>query len=215
MSNKIAAFDVDGTLTFTDSFTLFLRYVAGREGYFLKMASLTPVFITYALKIISRDEAKNHLISKFFKDMDYQQYIEKCHDFAKNAYPLIVRKDGLEAVANHIKNNENPIIVSASLEDYLKPWGESIGMKTVLATRLEVKGGKLTGQMLGKNCRAEEKLARIRELYPNAEIVAAYGDSRGDKEMLEAATKPYYRFLKDEPKNASEVKRGLYLGNLL
>ncbi len=60
---------------------------------------------------------------------------------------------------------------------------------TVLGSRLEIRDGRLTGRLAGKNCNGNEKVCRIREavtLTPY-QAVYAYGDSSGDREMLALA----------------------------
>lgn len=212
---NIAAFDVDGTLTFTDSFLLFLRFVSGKMLFVINMIRLVPVFIAYGVRLISRDAAKNHILGVFLGGMPHEKYLSKCSEFASLAYPIIARTDGLSCLKSHQGIGDGVVLVSASLEDYLIPWAHSLGVEHVIATKMEVYNGKLTGKMAGANCRAQEKVNRIRAAFGNAEIVAAYGDSAGDKELLAASKAPYYRKLVDEPVNASAVKRALYWGNLL
>jgi phosphatidylglycerophosphatase C len=72
------------------------------------------------------------------------------------------------------------------------PIGRRLGFDTVLATRLEVDAdGRLTGRLVGANCRGPEKVARLRE-WRSGELVVdfAYGDSAGDREMLALAGVP-------------------------
>ena len=62
-----------------------------------------------------------------------------------------------------------------------------IGIIDILATRIEVdSNGLLTGRFLSKNCYGQEKVNRLLEVEPNRDeyTLHAYGDSRGDKEML-------------------------------
>lgn len=210
---KIAAFDVDGTLTFTDSFMLFLRFIAGKWGFVFKLLGLVPIFLLYGIRIISRDDAKNHILSTFLKDYQYADYIAKCEEFAKATYPKIVRNDGMAAIKTHQGANDVVCLVSASLEDYLIPWAKTLGVEHVIATKMEVIDGRLSGKMRGPNCRAQGKVDRIREVFGDAPIVAAYGDSSGDTEMLEAAEQGFYRKLLDEPKNAKAIKNSLYWGD--
>ncbi len=56
--------------------------------------------------------------------------------------------------------------------------------------------GQLTGGYLGKNCRGSEKMRRLQEWieerrYSVEPVVYAYGNSRGDRRMLDSATYPY------------------------
>lgn len=211
---KLAAFDVDGTLTFTDSFMLFLRYKTSALVFALKLVSLTPVFIAYFFKLISRDITKEYILSSFLKGMKQADYQERCNNFAK-IYDNIIRNDGIEAIKYHQSQGHIVTLVSASLEDYLIPFAKKHSIENVIATRLEIKNGILTGKMLGSNCRAQEKLNRIHEKFGDIEIIAAYGDSRGDKEMIDAATNKFYRTLNDAPPDYKKIKRALYFSKIL
>ena len=66
---------------------------------------------------------------------------------------------------------------------------------TFLCTQIEVKDEHLTGRLLGKNCYGQEKVDRIKEVLPQREDyeLIAYGDSRGDKEMLDYADERHYK----------------------
>ena len=79
-------------------------------------------------------------------------------------------------------------ICSASVEAYLRfcklPVDEILGTKTV------IKDGKYTSQMIGKNCKNEEKVKRIQEVIKNHnleidyDLSYAYSDSLHDIPML-------------------------------
>jgi phosphoserine phosphatase len=58
-----------------------------------------------------------------------------------------------------------------------------------------VKDGRLTGRFLTKNCYGQEKVNRIKELYPHREEyhLTAYGDSNGDRELLAFADEAHYK----------------------
>jgi phosphatidylglycerophosphatase C len=211
----IAAFDVDGTLTWTDSFMLFMRFVSGRWGFIVTLVKLLPVFGAYVLGLRNRDETKNRLMIAFLRGRSYPSYQEYCDDFADVAYPIIARRDALARLNAHVDARDEVVLVSASLEDYLKPWAKSLNIETVLATRVEVVNNKLTGRMVGPNCRCEQKVNRLREHFGDAHIVAAYGDSRGDHEMLAASENPGMLVFKEAPANRHAILWDLYFGDLL
>jgi len=77
-------------------------------------------------------------------------------------------------------------MVSASPELYVAPVARRLGFDATLATRLQVgPDGLLTGRLVGRNCRGPEKVRRLQEWFGDeTPVVFAYGDSRGDREML-------------------------------
>ena len=214
-ARPIAAFDVDGTLTWTDSFMLFLRFVAGRWGFIGRMIGLIPVFLAYVFRLRDRDATKNLLMTAFLKGISEARFGQYCRDFARVAYPIIVRPDALARLNSHLGVRDDVALVSASLEDYLRPWAATLGVATVLATQVQVRGGVLTGTMAGPNCRCAQKVARIKAHFGEAPLVAAYGDSRGDQEMLAAALNPGLLVFEEAPANRRAIWWDLYFGTLL
>jgi phosphatidylglycerophosphatase C len=211
----IVAFDVDGTLTWTDSFTLFLRFIAGRKGFFVGLLRLMPTLLGYRLGILSRDRAKNLVLSAFLKGLSAARYQECCDDYARVAYPIIARADAIMRLNRHLGEEAEVVLVSASLEGYLSIWSKALNVTHVLATKVEIEDAKLTGMMAGPNCRGEEKLARIKAHFGDAPLVAAYGDTRGDDAMLAASQNPGLRVFKCAPANRIAILWDLYCGDLL
>jgi len=88
------------------------------------------------------------------------------------------------------------VVVSASLDLYVEPAASLLGANATLATRMEIgPHGRLTGRIQGRNCRGEEKARRLAEwisLQGGRELFElwAYGNSAGDKELLEMADHP-------------------------
>jgi phosphatidylglycerophosphatase C len=59
-----------------------------------------------------------------------------------------------------------------------------------------VKDGRVTGRFLTKNCSGKEKVRRIAERYDleSFDHIYAYGDTPGDKAMLDLADEKHYRW---------------------
>ena len=101
---------------------------------------------------------------------------------------------GVEAIRQVLADGAEVLIVSASIDNWVRPFFKN-HVPMVLGTQIEVKDGLLTGRFLTKNCYGQEKVNRILALYPNREDyhLTAYGDSRGDKELLAFADKAHYK----------------------
>ena len=91
----VAAFDVDGTLTWADSYLLFLRFIAGRFGFAVKMIRLVPTFLAYRFGVLPRSAVKEKTLGLFLAGMTAEDYLARCQTFAQTIYPLIARPDGL------------------------------------------------------------------------------------------------------------------------
>ena len=64
----------------------------------------------------------------------------------------------------------------------------------MLCTELEVgEGDRLTGRMVGGNCRGQAKADRVVARFGTGTLLAyAYGNSRGDRELLALAAQPVW-----------------------
>jgi phosphatidylglycerophosphatase C len=103
----------------------------------------------------------------------------------------------LSRLAWHREQGHDVVIVSASPQIYVDVMTEALNANGGLGTRLAVDPrGRLTGGYLGKNCRGTEKLRRLDEWiaqrhYPTPPVIFAYGNSRGDRRLLSAASHPF------------------------
>ena len=123
--------------------------------------------------------------------MKQERFAALGNHFSKKAKELI-RMDTMEYLLKHKADGDTIYIITASVEEWVKPICESIGVSQVLATKMEVdKDGVLTGRFSTANCYGAEKVRRLMEVEPDREnyYLCAYGDSRGDKELLEFADK--------------------------
>lgn len=192
--NKIALFDFDGTITKKDSLAEFIKFSLSTRTYYLGIFKLIPVIIKYKINLIPNYIAKEKLISHFFKNYDADQFKSIADQYSTEEIDKIVRATAIKKIQWHKAQEHKVVIVSASIESWLKKWCEKQGID-LIATRLEVKNGKITGQFETKNCYAIEKVNRIKERYnlSNYDYIYAYGDSSGDKQMLNLAHKSYYK----------------------
>ncbi|MNV99412.1 haloacid dehalogenase-like hydrolase [compost metagenome] len=85
------------------------------------------------------------------------------------------------------------MIVSGSLDLYLHPWCEAMGLE-LICNRVESRDGRLTGRYAEGDC-APHKVEHIRRRYDLARYlrIHAYGDSREDRPMLALAHERWYR----------------------
>ncbi|MDE6357601.1 MAG: haloacid dehalogenase-like hydrolase, partial [Eubacteriales bacterium] len=79
------------------------------------------------------------------------------------------------------------IIISASPEFLLKPICEKLGIKYLIASKVD----KKTGKYEGLNCYGAEKVIRLNKEMPNTEIREFYSDSFSDEPLAELADKSY------------------------
>ena len=194
MKKEIAFFDFDGTITTKDTLAEFIKFSRGSMLFYLGFLFNFHHLIGFKLKLISNQSAKEKILRFFFYNTPLEKFEHLCHAFSRNVLPQLIRAAALQEIKRLQKLDVVIVVVSASPENWIKNWAEQNNIE-VIASRLEVDEGKITGKILGKNCQGDEKVTRIREAYDLSKyhIVAAYGDSQGDKPMLQLATHSYYK----------------------
>ena len=193
---KIYAFDFDGTLTTKDTLLEFIRFAKGSGQMFRGFLLFSPLLLLMKLHLYPNWKAKQQVFSYFFKGMNIDDFNALCTHFAEQNKHLL-RPAGIEKVRQAIEEEQATVlIISASIDNWVRPFFDEIDKKLqVLGTQIEAKEGRLTGQFTTKNCYGQEKVNRLTALYPHREAydLIAFGDSRGDKELLDFADKGFYK----------------------
>ena len=191
---RLALFDFDGTITTKDSMVKFIQYAVGKRKYYFGLLRLSPMLMAYKLNLYPNDKAKERLLAYFFKKITIKEFQEIVIGYDKNELDKIVRKEAIAKILWHKKQGDEVVVVSASMECWLKLWCDRQNIK-LIATKLEIENGKFTGKFATPNCYGEEKVTRLQELYPTEQYshIYAYGDSRGDRELLKLADEAFYK----------------------
>jgi len=194
VKKKIAVFDFDGTITTKDTLLEFIKFNKGSFAFYSGLLLNLPYLIAFKIKIISNQSAKEKVLKFFFHDTPLAVFKNNCVSFSKEILPGLIRKKALEEIKRLQGEGITVAIVSASPQDWIQDWADEIGA-LLIASQLEIKNGKITGNLSGKNCHGNEKVRRICETFDLSkyEVVAAYGDSSGDKPMLALAAQSFYR----------------------
>jgi phosphatidylglycerophosphatase C len=191
----LALFDFDGTITFRDSFAGFIKYTVGPTRFYMGVTCLAPVVAGFFLGLIPAWRAKELMSIFFFWGRDVRKFEELASKYSQEELPKIVREIARKRIEWHRERGDTVVVVSASIESWLKDWCEMQGIH-LIATKLEVKGERISGRFLTKNCSGREKIRRIEERFDLSgfDYIYAYGDSAGDREMLALADEGYYRW---------------------
>ena len=185
----VAVFDFDGTITRWDTLLPFLRRAAGSARTARALLATALHVVRSAAGGRSRDAAKEDLLGRLLAGLPAPVAEDAAEAFADHLVARRLRVDTLRRMESHRAAGHEVVIVSASPELYVAPVARRLGVDAALGTRLAVgPDGCLTGRLVGRNCRGAEKVRRLQEwLGGPVRVVAAYGDSRGDRELLAMA----------------------------
>ncbi len=191
---KLALFDFDGTITTKDSLVDFIQYCVGKPNYYLGLVILSPMLSAYTLKLIKNHIAKEKLITHFFKNYDINKFQKLANQYSLEQIDKITREKAIEKIKWHQDQGHKIVIVSASMECWINAWCKKYNIDLV-STKLEAENNKLTGKFSTKNCYGIEKANRVQDMYnlDDYDYIYAYGDSRGDKELLALADESFYK----------------------
>ena len=216
---KIFVFDFDGTLTHTDTLLAFIRFACGPVRMCMGFALYAPLLVLMKLKLYPNYKAKQKVFAHFFRGMTLARFDALCTAFAQHSEHLL--RPAARRFIDTVRPEAYAMaIVSASIDNWVRPFAELYLQSSnsqdnsqdnsqnnsqnpnpalpiiVLGTKVEVDAaGCLTGRFSTPNCYGPEKVRRIETVWPHREQyeVSAFGDSRGDKEMLDYADQAYFK----------------------
>lgn len=185
----VAVFDFDGTITSKDTLLEFIIFACGRWRLFIGFLLHAPWLCLMKLHLYPNWKCKERIFSWFFKGMEYNTFAELGRLFSERT-DRILQQRTLELVNKHLKEGATVYVISASIEEWIRPVCSKFGVTNVLGTKIDVDAhGQLTGRFLTANCYGQEKVRRLMHVEPQRDnyYLYAYGDSRGDREMLDFA----------------------------
>lgn len=194
---NLALFDFDGTITDCDTFTPFVKKVIPAERMRWGRLLLAPSILGYRLGLVSSSRIRQQIVKVGLAGYSKDAIDEKGRLHANNFIPPVLRPEAMERLQWHQQQGDRIIIVSASLDVYLKPWCEQMGFELSCA-ELEVANAKLTGRYCGGDCSGQAKAERVKAMVDLTQYntVYAYGDTKEDDELLALADEKYFQWRK-------------------
>lgn len=190
---RVVAFDVDHTITTRDCVLPFMWRVASPMAF---VAGVLRQAVPAVRGFVARDRDALKAVATMaaFGGRPLATVEAAATTFAGDIVARHLRDDVVAELRTHLADGDAVLLVSASFEVYIRPLGDHLGVVDSLATRLDVGAdGRLTGAIAGANCRGAEKVARLHAWLDahhggRASVhLTVYGDSAGDREMLQDA----------------------------
>lgn len=191
----LALFDFDETLTTADTLPAFLAFIQPAPGFYVKVMQALPAILSWKLGFTDNQKAKETLMGAFMRGKTLKELEDISARFAREKMPALWRKEAVEKLKWHLESGHEVYVVTASCETWVKAAMSMFPEVKVLGSRLAVHQGMVSGKLDGENCYGPEKVVRIKAQLSISTFseIYAYGDSRGDREMLAMAHHPFYR----------------------
>jgi phosphatidylglycerophosphatase C len=187
---KLAVFDLDGTITRHDTLIQFiLGYLKSRPWRLFGFLLSIPAVLLYALRITDRGALKGSVIRWTLGGSSRRDLDAWNATFVPQLLEGGVFRAALERIAEHQRNGDVLVLMSASPDLYVPVIARHLGFSEVTCTGVRWNGDRLDGRLTTANCRGEEKARRFagfRVRYPNV-VTAAYGNAASDLDHLQLA----------------------------
>lgn len=192
---NLALFDFDGTITTREMFRPFIEFAVPPRRRMWGGALLAPLVLGYKLGWVSPNFMRRCAVHAGLRGLPEEQAFALGAHFARTELPGVLREQALERIRWHKAQGDRVVVVSGALDVYLSHWCRDHGLEW-LCSRLESRGGRLTGRYRGEQCVNAEKSRRVAEAYDLASYpqIYAYGDTPEDRHLLQLAHHRYYRW---------------------
>ncbi len=170
-------YDFDGTIYRGDCTLDFWFYCIRRKPMVLRtLPNALRAALLFSLHKCSREKFKETFYRFLFYLPDTKEYAA---DFW-NSHIGKIKPWYLK------QKQESDLVISASPDFLISVVCERLGIKW-LASSVDANSGRL----LSPNCRGEEKVRRLLQVYPRAQVERFYSDSPSDAPMAALALKAY------------------------
>ena len=213
VKQHIAVFDVDGTLLRGDFLLHAARLARSPWSQVVAVFACLPWLICWRLRIVSTGRFKQKLIAAFgICEAVNRAEASGGADWLLNDLQVQINPEALQRLYWHQKRGDRVLLCSASPRLLLQPLADRLGVE-LLCTEVEQMNGQWLPKLASANCKGPEKVRRLEQYLGSLDelTLEAYGDSSGDRELLNTADIPHYRSFLAEPR----AYPGFSLGPLL
>jgi phosphatidylglycerophosphatase C len=191
-ADRLAIFDLDGTITRGDTFVHYLRGWLARHPERRNAWRAMRALLRYATGGHDRGRLKSELLRAYLGGAERGPVESWSAEFAGSLGEADFCPGAIAAIARHRAAGDRLVLLSASPDLYVPRIGERLGFAETICTGIAWRDGRLDGELTTPNRRGAEKrrcLEALRERHPGAAI-AAYANSASDIAHLAAADAP-------------------------
>ena len=179
MDASIIVYDFDHTIYNGDSTLDFYFYCITRRPTIIVYL---PAQILGLIKYLLGIQDKTLFKQSFF------MFLKAFHDIDKTIDAFWIKYQSKIKAWYLLKNHNDDVIISASPEFLLKPICNKVGVKKLIASKVN----KADGKYSGFNCYGAEKVKRLDREFNNYIIEEFYSDSLSDVPLAKLAKRSYF-----------------------
>ncbi|MBW9151978.1 HAD-IB family hydrolase [Clostridium estertheticum] len=197
MKEKLAIFDVDYTITKRETLVEFYIFMLKKNPKYIKYLPKS-IFssLFYVFKIYDASKTKKTFI-RFIDGIEENDMKKIVKEFYEKRLSKILYKDAIDTIKKMKNQGYKIYLISASAEFYLSELYNIKEVDKVIGTRFIKENGLHRNQILGENCKGEEKVKRLKEvlLKENIDVdfenSCMFSDSLSDLPLFNLVGHPY------------------------
>jgi len=191
---RAAFFDVDGTVVASD----IVRYgveIRTMDRSWLGRLAWIAAFLPRVPWLLALDawrrEAFQRSFYRVYRGLEADELERRAAALFRDYIEPRIYPQARERIERHRARGEQVVLVTGSIDAIVAPLAEHLGVSSVIAPRLTVENGRLTGELAEPPVAGERKAERMASFAAERDIdlgaSIAYGDSADDLPMLERA----------------------------
>jgi phosphatidylglycerophosphatase C len=189
--DRVAVFDLDGTITRVDTYVHFLLAVVRRHP----LRALRGLWLPLAVGVHRAGWRDNAWLKCVFLASIAGGLKRECVDvivesFVKRFIDKHIRPGAKAALKRHRAAGHRIVLATASLDFYVSGLARELGVDEIVCTGSVWTADSLVAELRPRNCYGEEKLRRLVELLGEGvqrPYVYAYTDHYSDRALLDWA----------------------------
>ncbi len=206
---SLCFFDMDKTLIAGNSGVSFMRYSL-RRGKTTRWRVLKTVldYVRYRYDLLDMETAYRDSLRPL-RGRREEELVQFCREWFQEAIRPLIYPEARRFLDRHLSHGERVVIISNATTYAVAPLAEHLGIRDVLATRLEICQGVFTGNYIQPLCFRHGKVFWAEKLAAEAggdmSRSTFYTDSITDLPLLERVGCP--RVVNPDPKLRSVARR--------
>lgn len=190
---ELFAFDFDKTITKSDTILPICRFLTEYYNSIFLFRLIQFNFILFRLRLISSKKFKEKIVLLLLKGKSIDDIENIVSEFITTYIDELFNQKIIDLIKKEKNSGSTVIIVSSNLELFVKPVKKIFSIDQVYGTKIKSCNSIIGEGIEGENCSGIRKAEIVNELKSKYQFenVIAYGDSKGDFDMLRLADESY------------------------